>query len=161
MSDERLDRDLWLFHLAFRQLIKIPDQLLAQRGLGRIHHRILFIVGRSGAVAVGTIAERLEVTRQALHGPMRDLRSGGLITSHPSAENRTVQLVSLTKRGIALEHELNELQRQHLKMAFDRASKAGEEGWRQVMLSLSELLPEAVPATGAARASTLENRRPR
>lgn len=143
MSEDRFDRDIWLFHLAFRQLVKIPDQLLAQHGLSRIHHRILFVVGRSGTVAVGTIAERLEVTRQALHGPMRDLRASGLITSRPSPENRTVQLVSLTKRGATLEQELNELQRQHLKMAFDRASESGEDGWRQVMLSLSEILPGA------------------
>lgn len=141
-EDENLNRDLWLFHVAFRQLIKLPDQLLQARGLGRIHHRILFVIARSGEISVGAIAERLDITRQALHGPMRQLRELKLIASTPSAENRTVQLVRLTKAGDALEFEVNELQRRHLRMAFARAGKTGEQGWREVMAAVSAVLPE-------------------
>lgn len=142
MKNESLDRDIWLFHIAFRQLVKIPDLLLQARGLGRIHHRILFVIGRSGEISVGSIAEKLDITRQALHGPMRQLRDSQLIASVPSPDNRTVQLVSLTKAGIALEHEINELQRKHLRMAFSQAGKAGDEGWRKVMTAVSLVLPE-------------------
>lgn len=142
MKEEALNRDLWLFHVAFRQLIKLPDELLQARGLGRIHHRILFVIGRSGEISVGAIADKLAITRQALHGPMRQLRELQLISSAPSAENRTVQLVRLTKAGAALEFDVNELQRRHLSMAFAQSGKAGEEAWRKVMTTVSTVLPD-------------------
>ncbi len=141
-ENENLNKDLWLFHVAFRQLVKLPDQVLQSRGLGRIHHRILFVIARSGEIPVGTIAERLDITRQALHGPMRQLRELKLIASAPSPDNRTVQLVRLTKAGEALEFEVNELQRRHLRRAFERSGASGESGWRAVMAAVSLLSPE-------------------
>lgn len=143
MNNESLDRDLWIFHIAFRQLVKIPDKLLKAHGMGRIHHRVLFVIGRSGEISVGDIAEKLDITRQALHGPMRQLRDSGMIVSKPSAANRTVQLASLTKAGIALDFEINEIQRQHLKLAFRQAGKGGDEGWRKVMTAVGLLVPPA------------------
>jgi DNA-binding MarR family transcriptional regulator len=142
MKEESLNRDLWLFHVAFRQLIKLPDELLQARGLGRIHHRILFVIGRSGEISVGAIAEKLAITRQALHGPMRQLRELQLIASAPSPENRTVQLVRLTKAGAALEFDVNELQRRHLALAFAQWGKASEQAWRKVMTTVSQVLPD-------------------
>jgi DNA-binding MarR family transcriptional regulator len=136
MKNDALDRDLWLFHVAFRQLVKIPDRLLQTYGLGRIHHRILFVIGRSGEIAVGAIAERLDISRQALHGPMRQLRQAGMIASRPSAENRTVQLVSLTKKGAALDYAINEVQRRHLRLAFTQSGQQSDEGWRKVMTAI-------------------------
>ncbi len=146
MKIKDIDSDIWLFHLAFRQLVKQPDALLQTLGLGRIHHRILFVIGRSGEMAVGAIAEKLDISRQALHGPMRQLRDGQLIASSPSPENRTVQLVRLTNAGLALEHEISELQRQHLRMAFSQAGKGANVGWRNAMTAVSQVLPKGATA---------------
>lgn len=141
MSAERLDRDIWLFYIAYRQMVKIPDKLLTERGLGRFHHRLLFVIGHAGECPVGAIAERLTVTRQALHGPMRQLREAGLIESRPSAENRTVQLVALTPAGAALERQLNTLQHRHLEAALSHVGSDGTQGWRDVMFAMSQPEP--------------------
>ena len=138
---DALNRDIWLFHLAFRQLVRLPDGVLAQRGLSRIHHRLLWVIGRFGEVAVGDLAERLEITRQGLHGPMRQLREAGLITSRPSERNRTIQLVSLTQQGTDLEQELNALQRRHMELALSDAGEQAQDGWRRVMSALGQVLP--------------------
>lgn len=138
---DALNRDIWLFHLAFRQFVQIPDRVLAQRGLGRIHHRLLWVIGRSAEVSVGDLADRLEITRQGLHGPMRQLREAGLIASRACERNRTIQLVSLTPQGADLEQELNALQRRHLELALSSAGTQAQEGWRQVMSALSQVLP--------------------
>lgn len=137
MSADSLDRDIWLFYLAYRQMVKIPDPLLTERGLGRFHHRLLFVIGHAGESSVGSIAERLTVSRQALHGPMRQLRQAGLIESRPSSENRTVQLVALTPEGAALEKKLNTLQHRHLEAALQDAGPEAANGWRLVMSGLS------------------------
>jgi DNA-binding MarR family transcriptional regulator len=140
MDMDSLNRDLWLFHLAFRQLVRLPDRLLAERGLSRIHHRILWVIGRSGELSVGELADRLEITRQALHQPMRQLRDASLLTSKPAESNRSIQLVSLTSPGKELEERLNALQRSHLEAAFGASGKGACKGWRDVMTLLSHVL---------------------
>lgn len=139
---EDLNGDLWRFHIAFRELIKLPEAELARHGLTRIHNRILFVIARAGEISVGEISDRLEISRQALHGPMRKLRDAKLIASRPSGENRTVQLVSLTKAGERLEYKLNEVQREHLRLAFERVGVRGKDGWRQVMQAIAEIRVE-------------------
>ena len=145
---DRLDQDIWLFHLAFRQLVKVPDELLASRGLSRIHHRVLFVVGRAQHISVGDIAERLAISRQALHSPMRQLREASLITSKPSEMNRTVQLISLTPSGRELEQSLNELQRRHLQLAFSSNPDTAAKGWRCIMTALSQVSLDAHSTDG-------------
>jgi DNA-binding MarR family transcriptional regulator len=139
--ESALNDDLWLFHIAFRALTRLPDAELARHGLNRIHNRILFVIAQAGQIAVGDIADRLEISRQALHGPMRQLREEGWIDSRPSSWNRTVQLVSLTAEGRRLEHTINEQQRKHLRLAFDSAGEAGASGWKKVMQAITEIVP--------------------
>ncbi|MBV0882114.1 MarR family winged helix-turn-helix transcriptional regulator [Noviherbaspirillum sp. L7-7A] len=122
-----LNADFWLFHIAFWALTNLHDAELARHS--RIHNWILFVIAQAGDIAVGDIADRLEISQQALHRPMRQLREEGLIDSSPSSHNRTVQLVSLTAEGRRLEHAINGVQRTHLRLAFDSASKAGA-GWK-------------------------------
>ena len=51
MADARARADLRpsieLFYFAYRAFTSRPDRILAQRGLGRVHHRILYFVGRN------------------------------------------------------------------------------------------------------------------
>ena len=136
-----LNADLWLFHIAFRARTKLPDAELAKYGLSGIHNRFLFVIAQAGEIAVGEMADRLKIPRQALHGPMRQLREEGLIDSCPSSHDRTVQLMSLTAEGRRLEHMNNEVQRKHLRLAFDSAGKAGTAGWKRVMHAISEIAP--------------------
>ena len=47
-----LNQALELFHFAFRAFTAKPDQLLEARGLQRVHHRILYFVGRNPEIRV-------------------------------------------------------------------------------------------------------------
>lgn len=152
---DALNRDIWLFHIAFRQLVKMPDRLLAERGLSRVHHRLLWVIARSGEVSVRDLLDRLEISRQAVHLPMQQLRRAGLVTSRRSEVNRTVHLISLTPAGAEVEKALNEVQREHLRVALESAGQAGEKGWRGVMGAVAELLPAAT-TPGPRRSRTKE-----
>ena len=41
-----LDAAIELMYFAYRAMVAKPDRLLAGRGLGRAHHRILYFVAR-------------------------------------------------------------------------------------------------------------------
>jgi DNA-binding MarR family transcriptional regulator len=133
-----LDDDLMLFHRAFRRLIEEPDRVLAEHGLGRVHHRVLFVIARAEAISVGDVAGTLAITRQALHEPLRELRERALVVSEAAPDNRAVQHLRLTKKGSALERTLTSLQRDHLTRAYRSAGAESDSGWRRVMNAIAD-----------------------
>ena len=61
------------FYFGYRAFTALPDRILSQRGLGRVHHRILYFVGRNPKISVNDLLGMLSVTKQALNAPLRQL----------------------------------------------------------------------------------------
>lgn len=134
-----LDSDpLALLHFAFRAVVKGPDELLAERQLGRVHHRILFFIARTPAITVGALGAALGVSKQALHGPLRALVRAKLVAARPDLANRRLRRLTLTPAGKSLEDRLSGHQRRLFAAAFRKAGAAGTEGWQTVMRELAE-----------------------
>src|SRR5271169_3310140 len=74
-----LDEAMELFQSAFRTLEDAARLLLVQRGLGRAHQRILYLIARSPGQSVSDMLERLQVTKQALNTPLNQLKRKGLV----------------------------------------------------------------------------------
>ena len=128
------DRDLELFHFAFRFLVEEPDRILAERGLNRSHHRILYFVGHGGPdMTLTDLLDKLRVSRQALHRPMRQLLDQGLVLLTPVPSNRRMLNVRLSDEGAKLEARLSALQTGYLDKAFAAVCPGAAEAWRQVM----------------------------
>ena len=121
------------FYFAYRGFTDRPDRILEKRGLGRVHHRILYFIGRRPDVSVRGLLDLLAVSKQALNAPLRQLMEMGLVGAEASPDDRRVKRLSLTPSGRKLEAELTEAQTRHLRAAFDRAGAEAQEGWRTVM----------------------------
>lgn len=121
------------FFFGYRAFTALPDRLLAERGLGRTHHRILHFVRRDDGLSIGALLDVLGVTKQALHRPIKDLESQGLIVIAPDAADRRVRRLTVTDEGRALEAELVAAQMRLLDDAFLRAGDGAEASWRAVM----------------------------
>ncbi|HET8994374.1 MAG TPA: MarR family transcriptional regulator [Rhodococcus sp. (in: high G+C Gram-positive bacteria)] len=121
------------FFFGYRAFTALPDRLLAERGLGRTHHRILHFVRRDDGLSIGALLDILDITKQALHRPIKDLESQGLIISAPDATDRRVRRLTVTDEGRALEAELVDAQMRLLDDAFRRAGHGAEASWRAVM----------------------------
>ena len=126
--------------------------------LHSIHHRLLFVIACAGRFSVGEIADRLAVSRQAIHGPMRPLRSGGQCGRQRDEQRRSVQIVRLTGAGSQLERKLTGIQRRHLAAAFADTSDGAAQGWRRVMREIAAHLPPA--SQQPSRAPALRRQRP-
>lgn len=121
------------FFFGFRAFTALPDELLATRGLGRTHHRILYFVRRSPGVSVGELLDILGITKQAAHRPLADLQRAGLLTHSPAPDDRRVRRLAVTDAGRALEAELSGVQMRLLAESFAEAGPDAEAGWRHVM----------------------------
>lgn len=132
-----LNQALELMYFGFRGLVDAPDRLLARRGLARMHHRILYFIARQPGLSVGHLLARLSISKQALHGPLRELVARRLVTTRADQDDRRVRRLELSKAGAALEGRLSGMQRAHLARIFAGAGNKAESGWRRVMAGMA------------------------
>ncbi len=124
------------FFFGYRAFTARPDRILDQRGLGRVHHRILYFVGRNPAISVNTLLGILDVSKQALNAPLRQLIEMHLVAMNPAEHDKRVRQLTLTAAGARLEAQLTDTQMKLLQSVFEQAGEDAEEGWYRVMLSL-------------------------
>lgn len=136
--EAELNQALELFHFAFRAFTAKPDQLLETWGLQRVHHRILYFVGRNPDIRVNGLLTILGVTKQALHAPLRQLIAMNLVSDSPDANDKRGKCLNLTAEGKNLESALSGAQRKKMQLVFEKIGAEGETAWRQVMAQLIE-----------------------
>ena len=135
--EEALHLAIEQFYFGYRAFTTPPDRILDQRGLGRVHHRILYFVGRNPHISVNTLLTLLNVSKQALNAPLRQLIEMKLVAMDTAEHDRRVRQLSLTASGSKLEAQLTGTQMKQLQTAFEQAGADAETGWHQVMRCLS------------------------
>lgn len=124
-------------YFAYRAFTAPPDRILDQRGLGRVHHRILYFVGRHPRISVNALLSLLSVTKQALNAPLRQLVEMQLVTMEAAEHDRRVRELTLTPEGRKLEAQLTGTQMKQLQAVFEHAGADAEAGWHHVMQALA------------------------
>jgi DNA-binding MarR family transcriptional regulator len=125
-------------YFGYRAFTALPDAILAERGLGRTHHRILYFVCRDPGISIGELLDVLRISKQAAHRPLRELERGGLIAVAADARDRRVRRLSPTESGRELEARLSDSQMRLLAAAFDKGGGDAERQWRQIMMRLHQ-----------------------
>ena len=124
------------FYFAYRAFTARPDRILEQRGLGRVHHRILYFVGRNSGLSVNDLLSILGVSKQALNAPLRQLIEMKLITTQTASHDKRVKKLMLTDSGRKLETQLTQTQMKHLGEVFDEHGTKAERAWLALMKSM-------------------------
>ena len=124
-------------YFAYRAFTDRPDRILERRGLGRVHHRILYFVGRNPDISVRGLLEVLAVSKQALNAPLRQLVEMHLVAVAAGSRDLRVKQLRLTEEGGRLEAELTGAQVRLLHAAFEQAGEGARAGWLKVMTELA------------------------
>lgn len=133
-----LRQSIELFYFAYRGFTAQADRILERRGLGRVHHRILYFVGRNPDTSVQGLLDILGVTKQALHAPLRQLIARKLVARTLAVHDRRVKCLRLTPSGARLEASLTRRQMEHLEQVFKEVGADAQDGWRQAMQVLAD-----------------------
>lgn len=136
--ESQLNGAIELMHFGFRRFIATPDRILARHGFGRLHHRVLYFVGRNRDLSVGELIRILGITKQALHRPLRELTDGGWVESRTAPHSRRMKLLALTRKGARLERQLSDDQRGRFERAFRALGPSAERAWREVMKRVAD-----------------------
>ena len=138
MAEVNLDTYLTLMHRAFRELVRGPDTVLAQSGLGRAHHRALFMIRREGELSVGDLATHLAVTNQALHKTLQALLKQGLVLVRTDVEDARRRRLCLSPEGERLEQQISGMQREVFARVRQQVGETCMEDWCRVMVAMEK-----------------------
>ncbi|WP_085810535.1 MarR family winged helix-turn-helix transcriptional regulator [Sphingomonas sp. TZW2008] len=113
-----------LLFFANTRHLKRADEKLAELGLGRAHHRVLYFVQRKPGSPISGLQSILAITKQSLKRVTHDLIERGLIELQQGRVDRRQRLVHLTDSGAALERQL--FAELHDNMAQAYAASGGD-----------------------------------
>ena len=135
---QELNQALEAMHFGFRAMTFQPDRRLSELGLSRIHHRVLYFIGRHPGCSVNELLEVMRVSKQYLHKPLQKMISLGYVDQSIDPRDRRIRRLVLSARGKKLEYELSEVQRRRFADIFKRLGPTAEKQWHRVMELLGE-----------------------
>jgi DNA-binding MarR family transcriptional regulator len=135
--EQELNLAIEAMHFGFRAMVLKPDQRLAQLGMSRIHHRLLYFIGRNPDCSISQLLDILQVSKQYLNRPLKQLINQDYIHYRSDPEDRRIKRLSLTRHGAVLEQQLTGEQRRRFEEIFQQVGPEVESNWRQVMLLLA------------------------
>ena len=137
MTQKSLNEAQELLFFAYRAFTAAPDALLDERGWNRVHHRLLHFIARDAGISVNGLLDKLGVSKQAVHGPLKALVEAGLVQTVPDEEDRRVKCLTLTGAGKQLEAALSGPQYALLDEIFRQSGAEAVAGWQTVMRALA------------------------
>ena len=125
------------FFLGYQAFTAKPDEMLARRGLSRVHHRILFFIASYPDLSVKELLSYLGVSKQALNTPLRQLIEMHLVESRTADDDKRKRMLRFTAEGAKLEQVLRREQVRLLERAFEHAGGEAVNGWLAVNQALA------------------------
>ena len=138
LREEEIRQGIELLFFAYRDFTGEPDAILAKRGFGRAHHRVIYFVGRQPGMTVSELLGILRITKQSLSRVLKQLVDEGYIEQKTGETDRRQRLLHLTEKGEALENELSQTQRERIARADREAGAEAVEGFRKVLQGVTD-----------------------
>ncbi|MGJ3649087.1 MarR family winged helix-turn-helix transcriptional regulator [Sphingomonas sp. GlSt437] len=139
LRESEVRRGMELLYFGYSQLTRSADEMLAQQGLGRAHHRALYFIARQPDLTVTQLLSLLSITKQSLGRVLNELGERGLIETRQGERDRRQRLLRLSDDGRALESALFDQVRGQLAEAYKSAGQNAVGGFWAV---LEALIPE-------------------
>jgi DNA-binding MarR family transcriptional regulator len=111
-----------LLFFAYRDFTSDPDQILAQYGFGRAHHRVVHFVNRRPGLTVAELLDVLKITKQSLARVLKQLIDTGHIVQVQGPRDRRQRELYPTAKGRALSLALAMPQSRRIAKALEGAA---------------------------------------
>ena len=125
-----------LLFFAYRDFVSDPDELLAEIGFGRAHHRVVHFVGRDPGMTVAQLLDILRITKQSLGRVLKELIDKGYIFQKEGENDRRQRLLHLTAQGEELRQRLMAPQMARIRRALGQSGMDAGHHYRTVLYHL-------------------------
>lgn len=135
--NNELNQALEAMHFGFRAMVYKPDNQLEALGYSRVHHRLLYFIGRNEDCSMSELLDILGVSKQYLNRPVKKLILDGYLIQQADKQDKRIKRLSLSNTGRHLEGQLSGQQRQRFAAIFEQVGPEAEQHWREVMQLLA------------------------
>lgn len=136
LRDEELRQAIEMLFFAYRDFTGVADEILADYGFGRAHHRAIYFIGRHPGMTVSHLLRILRITKQSLNRVLSQLIDEDYVSQQQGTQDRRQRLLRLTDKGRALEERLSAAQRTLIAGAYREAGAEAVDGFRKVLLGI-------------------------
>jgi DNA-binding MarR family transcriptional regulator len=142
VSTEARQRDTTAFDLiellffAYRDFVGDADEVLAEFGFGRAHHRVLHFVNRNPGMKVAELLDILKITKQSLGRVLKQLLDEGYVEQKEGATDRRQRLLYVTAKGDGLASRLAGLQAARIDRALADIGAADRDTVRRFLFAM-------------------------
>jgi len=132
-SQDGLRQAIELLFYAYRDFTGEADEILAEYGFGRAHHRVIYFVGRNPGMTVSQLLDILKITKQSLARVLRQLIDEGYVVQRQNDRDKRQRMLYLEDKGENLEQLLTAHQGRRIAAAYASAQPAEIEGFRKIL----------------------------
>jgi DNA-binding MarR family transcriptional regulator len=142
ISAEARQRDAASFDLiellffAYRDFVGDADEILANFGFGRAHHRVLHFINRNPGMKVAELLDILKITKQSLGRVLKQLLDEGYVEQKEGAKDRRQRLLYVTAKGEALAFRLAALQTARIGRALAEVGAGDRDTIRRFLIAM-------------------------
>ncbi len=136
LTDKEITKGIEAMMFAYRGFTSDPDEILANYGYGRAHHRALHFIQNRENINVTELLRILAISKQSLNRVLRRLINDSFVEARPNPVDRRSKLLYLTDSGKMLADELARVQMNRVRMAYRAAGSEAVIGFRQVLENL-------------------------
>lgn len=136
-----------LLFFAYRDFTGDADELLADLGYGRAHHRVIHFVARHPGLRVADLLDILGITKQSLARVLKQLIDDEFVTQRSGETDRRERHLYLTQKGQNFAAKLTQVQCARVGNALN---VVGSEGSERVEAFLTAMISDHDQAAVAA-----------
>jgi DNA-binding MarR family transcriptional regulator len=125
-----------LLFFAYRDFTSDPDQILADYGFGRAHHRVLHFVNRIPGLTVAELLDVLKITKQSLARVLKQLIDTGHIVQVQGPRDRRQRELYPTAKGRTLALALARPQSRRISRALQESGSAERAAIEQFLKAM-------------------------
>ena len=112
------------------------DARLAQKSMGRVHHRILYFAHFAPGLTVSELLAVLGVRHQNIQAPMRQPAKAGYLLTRASPTDGRVKQLYCSRKGDKLLEFVSGGQRNRFQAAYDSVTQQDIDSYFKVMTSM-------------------------
>jgi len=128
-----------LLFFAYRDFVGDADEILANFGFGRAHHRVLHFVNRNPGMKVAELLDILKITKQSLGRVLKQLLDEGYVEQKEGAKDRRQRLLYVSAKGEGLALRLAALQSARISGALAEIGVAHNDTVRRFLIAMLDL----------------------
>jgi DNA-binding MarR family transcriptional regulator len=125
-----------LLFFAYRDFVGDADEILAEFGFGRAHHRVLHFVNRNPGMKVAELLDILKITKQSLGRVLKQLVDEGYVEQKEGDKDRRQRLLYVTAKGDGLASRLAGLQAARIGRALGEMGAADRDTVRRFLIAM-------------------------